>query len=237
MSLGDVPKFPRKYKPRGDKLVSKLTQNEITVKEIMDNIFSSLGKMTIDSEGIKITGQFGTFEVDPVVYPIINDTIDGMLDFATPYAVDIIRKRVSSLFSEREERHLYLKFGERIFRFTPHALYVSVSKASRDEIADTEFPLIEINPTEKLLNEGIPIINIFESYISNKALPSISDYATIKMYRPEKLMEWFELSWEDAGAMMEMILPVISLTRKKTLDKLGASYPAFWDDVFTKCGV
>ncbi|MBN2168575.1 MAG: hypothetical protein JW738_04970 [Actinobacteria bacterium] len=237
MSLGDVPKFPRKYKLRGDKLVEKLEQSEITMKEVLDNIFSTLGMLTIDSGGIKVTGKFGAFEVDPEIYEVMNDSIDGMMAYMMKSAVEIVRRRMAMLSREREDRKVYLKFGDRIFRFTPHTLYVGVWKATEGEIADTRFPLIEIIPTEKLLNEGIPIADLFESYISNRGLPVLGDYMSLKIYRPEKLVEWFDLSWEEAGEMMGMILPMMALARKETLDKLGASYPAFWDDVFTKCGV
>ncbi|MBN1289275.1 MAG: hypothetical protein JXA49_06545 [Actinobacteria bacterium] len=237
MSLGDVPRFPRKYMPRGDKLVEKLEQRETTMKEVLDKIFSVLGTLTVDSSGVKITGEFGTFEMDPEMYAVMNDSIDRMLDYTKKYAVDIIRRRLLMLFKDREERKVYLRIGDRIFRFTGHPLYVGLSKATEAEIAGTEFPLIEVIPTEKLLSGGNPVRELFESYISNKDFPEISDYLSLRIYRLEKMVEWFDLSWEDAGEMLGMMVPVISLTKKKTLDKLGASYPSFWDDVFTKCGV
>lgn len=237
MAMEDVPKFPRKYKPRGDRLVQRLEQNEISVREILNNIFSALGNLTFDSSGIRIEGEFGSFAMGSEFYDAMIGSVDRMIDYTMGMASELIKRRLSMVFKEREEHVIYLKLGGQMFRFRAHPLFVGVVRVKEEEINTTEYPLIEIIPTEKLLNGGNPTLEIFKWYISNRDLPSMDDYLSVKLYRIDQVPDWFEYSWEDAADMLDMVLPMTDLMAKETLDRLGESYPEFWDDVFTKCGV
>ncbi len=126
MALADLPKIPEEYKPRVEKLAAKIRAKEISPEEVQFNVLAVLGKVTIGAEGIKIEGEYGSFEIDE------RALIAGR-DFLLE-AYDLLPR-----FWGRE---FLIKRGND-FRKIRIGLGLKSSRASEKDINNTELPVVE----------------------------------------------------------------------------------------------
>ena len=241
MSLEDLPQFPKKYKPRGDVLIQRVQRKEISINEVINTLFSVMKKLRIDSSGVNVIGDFGSMGVDSKVYVAMNQSLDKMVPYIMYVGMEIIKRRISSVYKPSEEpQKIYLRFGDRIIRLTIKAFIIIPAFVTEKEMRDTKYPVIEIIPREKLISGGNPLLDLFMWYIGSLDLPAWTEYVDVKIHRPEQIVEFMDLvitSWADMGDMLELVLPMTALMTKETMDRLAESYPAFWDEVFTRFGV
>lgn len=241
MSFEDLPQFPKKFKPRGDVLIQKMERNEITTNEVINTVFSVMKKLRIDSSGVSVTGDFGSMVMNSKVYDILNQSLDKIVPYVMYWAMEFVKRRISTIGKNQDQpQQIYIKFGERIVKFTFYAFMVVPMFASEQEIRTTNQPIVEIIPGQRLMNGGNPVLDAFKWYIGSAEFPPITDYIDMKVHRPELVVEFMDLlitSWADIGDVLELIVPMSALITRESLEKLSASYEDFWDEVFIRFGV
>ncbi len=220
MAIGDIPKFPSEYASRGKKLIRKLEKNDLSMEEVKSTIASVLGRVTIDSKGIRIAGDFGSFEIDAEGFMAINESLRLLLDFLPVL----------------DGKELFLKRGEEITRMVV-TLPPKQTPATIYDFQESELPMIEFPPESKDKNNSNSDLKLFAAYFqgADSTLGGLEN--NMKIHRMEELAGWLGDGWEGVVKLMDIGLPLLTLTTKETLDKLGESYPSFWDDVFKRCGV
>ncbi len=222
MAIGDIPKFPLEYASRGKKLIQKLEKNDLSMDEVKNTIASVLGRVTIDTKGIRVAGDFGSFGINAEGFEAINESLRLLLDFLPVF----------------EGRELFFKTGEKITKITV-AFPPKQVPATLNEFQESEFPMIEFPSESKDKNSSNANMKMLAAYFqgADANLGGGGFGNNIRIHRIEELAGWLGDGWEGVVKLMDIGLPLLTLTTKETLDKLGESYPSFWDDVFKRCGV
>lgn len=126
MSIADIPKIPPEYEPRMQKLSEKIKAKEITLEEVMTNALSVLGRVTIDSGGIRITGDYGSFEADDRIFRVTRDFLFYLFEFLPRF------------FGKR----LLIKKGDD-FKKVTIGIGIRKSRASEKDIRNRKLPILE----------------------------------------------------------------------------------------------
>jgi len=216
MAIGDVPRFPGKFKPRGNELVHLLDENKITDREVLNNILSTLGTLRIDTSGMSMTGEFGSIVIDSADFKALIESANRMLDY------------LPTLWRRLKGHEILIRVGDKVSRLRL-SLPPRLTSSSRREIEDSGLPAFEMPP-------GI-LYSLFVSYVSDLDRSPTGRLLDIKVRRAEELVGWLGEGWDFLVAMFHIATPASQLTTKESMDRLGESYQDFWDEVFTRCGV
>lgn len=219
MSLGDLPSIPRKYKPRVRKLFEKIQSDEISMEQILTNVFSSIGKVSVNAGGINATGDYGTFGFDK---RIIADGREALVNACDLITVVLFK----SFLIKRGEEFTKVFIGPGLWQ-TP---------ARPEDIKNKRLPIFEIKKApEQIFKEKF--LNAFHVYLDtplDKWQPASKDF---KIHRMEQLAGWLGNDWGRFGKLLRVIAPMADLSTKEALDKINASMDPLCDQVLTKCGV
>lgn len=234
MPIGDLPKFPPEFKPRGAELVTLLEQDKNYSSELLKNTFMTLGTLTVDASGIRIQGEFGSFVIDSSEFQAIVESMNLMMDFMK----SILRDRFE-LLKEKRLREMFVKIGDKTLRLKIRPLFLTAGKVSlsAEELKNTDLPVIEITPTEYMKQGVRPMLDLLAWHVSGRERPALSDYCMVKVHRVEDLIDWLDWEWEKAAEALYMMVPMMHLTRKEAMVRLSESYVAFWDEVLRRCGL
>lgn len=212
MALSDIPKIPREYKPRVDKLSEKIRAKEITIEEVLANLLTVLGKVTIDSNGIRTEGDYGSFEVDE------RGIAAGQGFLLNAYEIlPVIRGK--QFLIKRGSDFKKIKIG----------LGLKESPATEADIKNPRLPIVEI--IDKPANIDV------NSSLQEPASGLETLLPEIKIHRIEEFAGWFGDSWKEASKIFKLSVPVSELLTKEILVKLGEPMAPFCDQVLQKCGV
>ncbi|MBN1288311.1 MAG: hypothetical protein JXA49_01575 [Actinobacteria bacterium] len=224
MAIGDIPKFPEELKPRGNKLIRMLEENSLSGSELLENVLATLGAVKIGANGLKIAGDFGSFEISASDFKALAESMEKMLDY------------LPSLLKRLKDRELYIKAGDEVTKIKigiPPKKIPSYLK----EVEKTESPVIEMPARSDSGKAQGFLFNMFASYIGDKDDSSSGKMIDAKIRRADELVGWLGEGWDFLVQILEIATPAVQLTTKETLDKLGESYAAFWDELFRRCGV
>lgn len=219
MAIGDIPKIPQEYKPRIQKLVKRMKAKEITTEEVLNNILTVLGKVTIDSKGIKIAGDYGSFEI-------------GTIGISSPMNAAISLLDVLPIFIGKK---FITKRGNEITMVKISILGLKKSRASEKDMKNPRLPIVEYN-TQNEKKENESIFNILDMYL-HEPQSGAEPASGFRIHRVEEFAGWFGSGWSNMAKLFRVNLPMSQLMTKEILDKLGESMAPFCDQVLRKCGV
>lgn len=219
MSISDIPQIPREYKPRVQKLYNKIKAKEITVEEITNNILTILGKTTIYSGGIKISGNYGSFEIDS---RMLTSGMEASMNL-----LDILPIFFGKKFLTKKGNELTLvKIGFGLKR----------KPATEKHLKDKSLPIIEYDTETVEADITKTVMNILSMYLQENTDPEPA-HPLFKIHRLEEFSGWFGKGWKQPVKIYKMSMFFSQLTTKEILDKLGESMAPFCDQVLKKCGV
>ncbi len=152
MSIADIPRIPPEYEPRMKKLSEKIKAKEITPEEVMVNTLSVLGKVTIDSGGIRITGDYGSFEADERIFRVTRDFLFYLFDL------------LPRLFGKK----FLIKKGDD-FKKVKIGLGIWKSRASEKDIRNRQLPIVEFvnDPLTKRTKVFVHRLEEFAAWIGD----------------------------------------------------------------------
>lgn len=223
MAIGDIPKFPREFRPRGDKLIQLIQEGEISSRDVLNNAISTMGKISIGSHGIEITGSYGSFEIDSDDFAALMESVNKMVDF------------MPTLLRGVMGHELIMKVGDRVTKLQIK-IPPRVVPSSTGEIRETDIPSLEMPGPVVYGKPCGPILEFFASYIG-EYLPPNGKLINVKIRRAEELVGWLGEGWDFLAKVIDVAVPALQLTSKQSMDRLGKFYAAFWDELFKKCGV
>lgn len=223
MAIGDIPKFPREYKPRGDKLIRMIQEDEISIQDVLTCVLSTMGKVSVDSNGMVITGSFGSFRINSGDFVALMESVNRMMDYMPTLLKGVMGHEV------------FMKVGEKVTRLKIKIPPKVVSSSIR-EIKESNIPSLEMPQSVVYGRPCGLLFEIFAAYIGDH-LPPNGKLINLKVRRAEELVDWLGEGWEFLTHMIDIAIPALQLTTKQSLDRLGESYAAFWDEILSKCGV
>lgn len=221
MALGDIPKIPPEYRPRVQKLYDKIKTDEITIEEILTNILTVLGKISIDYNGIKIAGSYGAFEIDSRFVKSAQELLLALYPL-WPVALNM---------------RFLIKRGD---KFTKVTFGFLRSRATKKDINNPKLPVIEFTNPEPDFFQDIRnyALNALSVYLHHNTEPEPTRQL-FKVHRVEEVAGWLGAmnGWNGLGKLFKVSVPLFPLITKEVLDELGESMTPFCDHVLKKCGV
>jgi len=213
MALGNLPGIPHEYYPRIGTLIQKLDDQELTLKEVGDNILCSLGRIRIDSRGISVSGDFGRIRFGPSEFRAI---IDSVLNFIDYYPL----LRDKELLIKQGNDIGKIKLGL-LMRMVPSHLWESNNE---------KIPMIEIV-------SGLKSILSVLSYLIGD-MDGVIDLGEkgFRIYRLEELLGW-SADWQGFSRLMNVAIPALALTTREVADSVAGPTAELLDDILKRCGV
>lgn len=220
MAIGDIPSVPRQYYPRFQALIKQVRDGDIALDKVRTNILTTLGRVKINQDGIKAQGDFGTLVLDSEGLGAILDTI----------------KTAAEAWPIFKGRELLLKKDGKVMKYRI-GFPVKKTKASHADLVNPALPMVEFIEKPPI-KEKRPSIG-FLAYIIEDEEGGGDNMSSgpVKIHRLEEMAGWMGEGWENFSRLLGIGIPALPLTRKRVLDRLNESVPAFWDKVLTKCGV
>lgn len=225
VAFKDIPMFPREFKPRGDRLIQMMQEHKISGPDVLNNVLSTLGTLRVSSNGIEITGSFGSFVIDSLDFNGLMETVNRSVDW-----MPVLLKRLNG-------HQLIIRVGDKVTKLT---LKIPPRRepSSMREIEESDLPAIELPSPGQGPDPSELLLKLFALLISNQDLTSFdSKPIDFKFRRYEEMLDWLGEGWQFAEEGIDIALPSLRLLSKQTMDRLGEDYPAFWDEVLRKCGV
>lgn len=221
MSLGDIPKIPAKYKPRIQKLFNKIKAGETSLEQVLENVLTATGKLTLDASGLTVAGEYGRFEIDARILDDLEQSLTTALE-ALPV---LLRKKA-----------FLIKKGLEITKLTLGPTGIWRTRPKPEDLTNKTLPIVEIVGDLKE-RQRIKVMNMFNNYLQ-APLDEWEEVPTaIKVHRLEEIGTWMGNDWKTAGTLAKALVPFTNLTTKEVLDKLNETFDPFCDHVLKQCGV
>lgn len=225
MAIGDIPKIPREYFPRLQQLTDKLRSREITLYELYANAFATAGRCTVSAEGVTFAGDFGKVALD-------KEGLTGIVESV---------KNMAPLWHMFAGRSFLYQHGDLVLRIRLGNIPL-IRRATISDVENGPLPAIIFqqpahhDPSSKAAGPGLPYWLKYLSDDPDWGQGTGVPNPLFKVRRVEEIMGWFE-DWEQLARVMAASLPLVPMSQKKRLDKMGENFPQYMDAFLKKCGV
>lgn len=216
MATDYAPGIPTETISQIRDLLDRFKEIDLDTNELRNCVFSAMGKLRIDTQGINFSGNFGTMGINSEEFEAVKES--------TLKAVDVITELLPLLKGKEfvvktEDKTTKIKLGY-IPRWQP---------ATQADMDDEKVPIVEILGTG---DSGKSRINTLADKLSGEVSEGAS---RVKIHRIEEFAGWFP-TWKEFGDIMNITVPLLALTKMKTIKRISASLPAFLSDVLDRCG-
>ncbi len=215
MTTGYSPGIPRETITQIRELMQKFKGDDLSPENISQHVFSAMGKIRMDTDGINIIGDFGSMGLDSDEFKAVTEALLNLIDF----------------LPELKGKEFIVKKGDDINKIRL-GLIPKKYPITHMDANDHRFAMIEFDP-EKTGSKSM--VSVVMNYFSHRmANGSSTKEPGFKIHRIEEFGGWFE-SWKEFADMMKVSIPMLSLTKMRTIKRISASIPAFLSDVLNRC--
>ncbi|MCP4682880.1 MAG: hypothetical protein GY864_11150, partial [Desulfobacterales bacterium] len=216
MTTGYSPGIPGETISQIKELIKEIKGKDLSSKEISQHIFSTMGKIRMDTDGINIIGDFGRMGLDSDEFKAATEAFLNLIDF----------------LPELKGKEFIVKRGDDINKIRL-GLIPKKCPATHMDANDDRFPMVEFDADKSDSESMLGIVaKHFSQRIANG--PDTKEPG-FKIHRIEEFAGWFK-TWNEFSSMIMVGIPILSLTKMRTVKRISASIPAFLSDVLNRCG-
>jgi len=195
--------------PRVENLIGMIKRGEISIQTVMENVASVVGRFRIDATGIEIVNRF---KISASEFASISETLYTILDI-----LPLLKGKV-----------LYINLrGLSTFRIRV-GLPLDISPAHGNQLETTGLPVIDLDI------DRIPLL--FQEQ-EGMILTLLGPEKLLKIHNFDVLLDWLAATWRGELKMIDMVIPLVALTRKETAHRLHEPLTSLRDEVLARCGV
>ncbi len=194
--------------PRVENLIGMIKRGEISIPSVMNNIASVVGRFRIDATGIEV---FNRFKIGASEFGSISEALYILLDI-----LPLLMGKV-----------LYINLrGLSAFRIRV-GLPLDVSPATASQLETTGLPVIDLDL------DRIPLL--FQGQ-EGMILTLLGPDKLLKIHNFDVLLDWLAETWQGEFKVIDMVIPLVALTRKEAAQRLNEPLTSLRDEVLARCG-